>query len=188
MIDTGTCQDGPKVRQEESVIVNADGGLKNVVVYLKDAPASDGSTRPQAVLDQVGCRYEPHVLAIQVGQPLKITTSDAFLHNVHYTDAGGGDQNFGISNPSESKVVTFDQAQLVNINCNVHPWMNATVAVTANPFFGVSAADGTFAIARVPPGHYTLVASHPILGERTATVDVGADGKTEADFDYTAAH
>lgn len=184
MIDTSTCQSGTKVQQEETVVVGEGGGLRDVIVYLKDAPASDGSASPQAVLDQVGCRYTPHALAIQVGQPLKITTTDDFLHNVHYTSQPEGDVNFGLMRAGESKVVAFDRPQFVQTKCNVHAWMNASVGVMSNPFFAVTVADGSFTIVRVPPGHYTLAAWHPILGERTATVDVAADGKFEANLDF----
>ena len=184
MIDTTSCQAGSNVQQEETVVVTPEGGLRDVIVYLKDAPATDGSAASPAVLDQVGCRYVPHALAVQVGQPLKITTSDPMLHNVHYTDATTGDQNFGMSHPGESKTVTFDQPQFVQFNCNVHPWMHAIVGVVASPFFAVTAADGGYTIDRVPAGHYTIAAWHPILGERTAAVDVGASGEVKAAFEF----
>jgi plastocyanin len=184
VIDTSTCQSGIKVQQEETVVVDPAGGLRDVIVYLKDAPASDGSAASQAVLDQVGCRYVPHVLAVQVGQSLKITTSDDFLHNVHYTSQPTGDSNFGLSHAGESQIVSFDRPQFIRAECNVHPWMNASVGVMSSPFFAVTAADGGFEITRVPAGHYTVAAWHPILGERTATIDVGADGKVETNLDF----
>jgi plastocyanin len=184
MIDTSTCQSGNKVQQEETVVVGEGGGLRDVIVYLKDAPASDGSAAPEAVLDQVGCRYTPHALAIQVGQPLKITTTDDFLHNVHYTSQPEGDVNFGLTHAGESKVVTFDRPQFVRTECNVHAWMNASVGVMSSPFFAVTVADGSFTISRVPAGHYTIAAWHPLLGERTAAVDIAADGKVDANLDF----
>src|SRR5438105_15183990 len=70
---------------EETVVVNANGTLENVFVYVKSglpatykAPAPAGPVR----VDQDGCRYHPHVLGIMVGQPLAIKNSDGILHNI----------------------------------------------------------------------------------------------------------
>lgn len=191
MFDTSSCQDGPKAQQEETIVVSPEGGLRDVIVYLKDAPASDGSKAAVTTLDQVGCRYVPHVVAVQVGQPLKITTSDPFLHNVHYSNAKGSDVNFGMSTKGETKDVSFAVPQFASVNCNVHPWMHASVGVISNPFFAVSAADGSYSIPRVPAGHYTIAAWHPILGERTASLDVAANGTASAELQFappTAGH
>lgn len=184
MIDTSTCQDGPRTQQEETIVVGEGGALRDVVVSLVDAPASDGSSQPQVTLDQVGCRYVPHVLALQVNQRLKITTSDGFFHNVHYTSAAEGDVNFGLHRTGESRVVSFDRAQTLRMECNVHPWMNASVAVVENPFFAVSDAAGRFTIARVPAGRFAVRAWHPLLGVRTASVEVAGDGSASLDIDF----
>jgi hypothetical protein len=59
---------------EEHVVADEQGNLANVVVYIKadDAAALGGEIpKEAAVLDQKGCMYEPHVLAMMVGQELK---------------------------------------------------------------------------------------------------------------------
>src|SRR5687767_1437208 len=71
---------------EETVVADDAGNLANVVVYIKaDDPAALGGEVPKepAVLDQKGCQYVPHVLAMMVGQELAVKNSDPFLHNVH---------------------------------------------------------------------------------------------------------
>src|SRR5262249_8927522 len=79
------CHPGAPQLQDETVVVNADGTLANVLVYLANAPASDGSDRQAALLDQKDCRYVPHVVGVQAGQTLKIRSSDGqgTMHNVH---------------------------------------------------------------------------------------------------------
>jgi len=69
---------------DESIVVGDKGELKNVVVYVKDGAKLGGAvpTTP-VVLDQKGCVYSPHVVAVMVGQELKAENSDGFLHNVH---------------------------------------------------------------------------------------------------------
>src|SRR5579871_6234842 len=78
------CHEGAGPLTEESVVTDSSGHLQNVIVYLEDAPSGPPNpSLPPVTLDQVNCRYVPHVLALQIGQPLHITTSDPTLHNVH---------------------------------------------------------------------------------------------------------
>lgn len=185
MIDIGeACVGGPNFVQEETVVVAGDGGLRDVIVFLKDAPASFGKSQPRAKLDQVGCQYLPHVLAIQQGQPLAIATSDTVFHNVHWVSGTNPGKNLGFPANSASQVVTFDRPEFVRMRCDVHPWMEAHVGVMPNPFFAVSATDGRFTIERVPAGTYTLVVWHAMLGERSKPVTVGPDGTVTADFEF----
>jgi plastocyanin len=167
---------------DESVVIDAGGGLKNVVVYLKDMPPSDGSAREPAVLDQVNCQYVPHVAAVQVGQTLTIKSSDPMLHNVHAID----------SNPSFNwafngvgrRNATFMSAGFFTMRCDVHPWMKAIVCVFDHPYFAVTDDAGRFTIANVPPSRYTLVARHERYGELEQQIEIPADGSSTVNFVY----
>ena len=55
---------------EEWAVVGEGGELANVLVYLVNAPQSSGNDREAILLDQVSCRFVPHVLGVQIGQPL----------------------------------------------------------------------------------------------------------------------
>lgn len=175
----------PDLRQEWAV-VSEDGGLANVLVYLDDIPASTGAAREPAVLDQVDCRFTPHVLAVQIGQPLDVQSSDAVLHNVHYTPDLNADTNFALTNAGQSRQATFayPEADPVKVKCDVHPWMTAYVGVFAHPFFAVTDEAGQFNIDRVPAGSYTLRAWHERYGERRQAIEVADAGETVADFSF----
>jgi uncharacterized protein (DUF2141 family) len=70
------------------------------------------------------------------------------------------------------------------VQCNQHPWMKMYVNVLTNPFFAVSAADGSFEIKDLPPGEYTLAAVHEKFGERTLKIKVEPKRTAKADFSF----
>jgi len=75
---------------------------------------------------------------------------------------------------------------MVPLECNVHGWMHAWLAVLPHPFFAVSGADGSFSIKGLPPGTYTIEAWHEKYGTQTATVTVAGSETKTADFSFVA--
>jgi len=172
---------------EQTVIVNPNGTLANVFVYVKSRlPPSYQAPAPSvpAKIDQDGCRYHPHVFGIMVGQTLEIENSDGILHNIKAK--GTKNRPFNISQPTNmTSTRTFSTPEvMVPLECNVHGWMHAWLGVLPHPFFGVSGEDGSFSIKGLPGGTYTIEAWHEKYGTQTATVTVtGSETKT-ADFTF----
>jgi hypothetical protein len=168
----------------EAMVVSKDGGLQNAIIYVEGASASASATNP-VILDQKNCRYVPHVLAIQINQPLTIKTSDATLHNVHYSPEINPPANFAVLEPGQERTVSFKQPEIFKINCNVHTWMSAWVAVFDHPFFSVTTDAGSFEIKSVPAGSYKLICWHERFGKLEKQIDV-TDKDLSADFIYKA--
>jgi plastocyanin len=171
----------------ETVVVNDNGTLRNVFVYVKSGlPANLTFPVPSSPveIDQNGCQYAPHVFGIQVGQTLSIRNSDSLLHNIKAVPTTN--RPFNISQPTTMTTArTFASAEvMVPLQCNVHSWMNAFVGVLPHPYFSVSGADGTFRIGRLPPGTYVIEAWHERLGTQTATVTVGASESKDVAFTF----
>lgn len=168
---------------KEEVVVNANGTLKNVFVYVKQG--LEGKTIPPgaapfARLDQYGCAYSPRVLGIQTNQPLEIVNSDATLHNVNCKAVNN--KPFNIAQPvkgmKSSKTFTAQEV-MVKCVCNVHPWMASYIGVLPHRYFGVTGEDGSFSLAGLPAGQYTVEAWHEKYGTQTETVSVG-DGESKS--------
>ena len=170
----------------EDVVVNTNGTLKNVVVYVKTGLQGSfpAPTQP-VVLDQVGCWYKPHVFGIQTNQPLKIVNSDATLHNINAKTVAN--QPFNVSQPVKVMKTTkkFAKPEVgVKFKCNVHPWMNAHAVVVEHPFFSVSDDTGNFSIAGLADGTYTLEAWHETYGTQTKDVTVAGGQATPVEFTF----
>jgi hypothetical protein len=171
-IDNQPCHDHAKPIEDETVLVGPSGGLRNVFVYLEGGPSVDGSTLLPAVLDQVDCRYVPHVVGVVAHQPLIVRSSDPAYHNTHYTPARNPAANFGLKQAGHQKTVSFPAPEIFHVRCDVHPWMSAYIGVFDNPLFAVTDADGAFAIGSVPSGDYTLVAWHELYGQQRYPIRV----------------
>ena len=173
----------------QEVIVNANGTLKNVFVYVKTGLEGKSFPAPAQVakLDQHGCLYEPHVSGMRVNQPLEIVNSDATLHNVNCKPAKS--KPFNIAQPikgmKSTKTFTAPEV-MVKCACNVHPWMATYIGVLEHPFFGVTGDEGRFTIAGLPAGQYTLEAWHEKYGTQTQTVSVGDGESKSVDFTFQA--
>ncbi|MBV9497345.1 MAG: carboxypeptidase regulatory-like domain-containing protein [Acidobacteria bacterium] len=173
--------------QDEEVVVSPAGELANVFVYVKNAPAGNYAPPSTAEeIDQKGCKYFPHVHAVQVNQALQIKNSDATLHNVHAQPVVNSQFNEG--QPVQGMVATkkFDKVEMTpfKIKCDVHNWMRSYLAVMPHPFYAVSTANGTFTIPNLPPGTYTIVAWHEKYGPQEQQVTVAAKESKAINFNY----
>ena len=171
-------------------VVGPKGELADVVVSVQGISGkSTGASAAAVMLDQKGCEYIPQIFAIQTDQKVTVKNSDPLLHNVHTlpTVAGnkednkaqmpnGPDLSFSFSKPEE----------FLKFKCDVHPWMFAWASVFDHPYFAVSAKDGTFKIANVPAGKYTLKASHRKAGSATQEVEVKEGQPAKVDFTLEA--
>lgn len=167
-----------------------DGGLQNVFVYVKDGLGNKLYAAPSepVVMDQKGCRFIPHVIGVMAGQPVKFTNSDSTMHNVHMTPTISTNQTVDLSEPPNGtgEMRTLGTPELmIPVRCNNHPWMQAFINVAANPFYAVSDENGHFTIKGLPPGTYTLVADHEVLGTKSATVTVGSRQTATQDFTFS---
>ena len=175
-------------------VVDKDGGLANVLVFLKSGLTEKNFTAPATtpLLDQVGCEYTPYVMGVRTQQKIKIKNSDPTLHNVHaipnkIRDKGTANKEFNLAQPIKDMVTekSFDAPEVVvQLKCDVHPWMFAYVGVFDHPFHAVTEKDGSFKLTGVPNGKYTLEAYHVKSHGASpgVTQEITVDGDAKADF------
>ncbi len=168
----------------EAIVLGTGNTVGNIMVWVsKGLPAGKTwpATKTPAVLDQNGCQYKPHVMALMAGQPYKILNSDGIVHNVHALPKINTPFNKPMPATVKEATVTFPKPEAnFPIKCDVHPWMNAFVGVFNHPFFSVTGADGKYTISGLDPGTYEITVWQERLGTQTASVTVGAsDTKTQ---------
>ena len=174
----------------ENVMVGANGGLENVVLYISDglsASAASAVSSAEPTFDQKGCMYTPHVMAVNPGEKFKVTTSDQTTHNIHPLPAPGtGNIGWNKSQPPGAPPIENswpNQEIAISVKCNIHPWMHGWHVVVKGPY-AVSDENGNFTIKNVPAGSYTLTAWQEDLGTQTAKVTVAGGQAAKADFTF----
>jgi hypothetical protein len=166
---------------DERLVVGKDGALANAVVYLRDVPAGKPIPKEPVTMDNVKCRFVPHVLAATVGQTLAIHNSDPFLHDAHAWLGAKSLFNRALVKGGTIREVLAEPG-LVHINCNVrHTWMHAYLFVGQDPYHAVTGPDGRFRIDGIPPGTYTATMWHELVGSKDYQVSVAGGGTTTLD-------
>jgi len=182
--DSACAARGGTLRRED-VVTGAEGGLANVFVRVSSGLGARVFAPPASpvILNQRGCRYEPHVAGLQVGQALEIVNSDPTLHNIHSLPAANAP--FNVAMPSEGmrirKYFTAPEV-MVRVKCDLHNWMEAWIGVTADPFHDVTSPSGAFMMAGLPAGTYEVEAWHEVYGIQKMTVTLGDGERGSVDF------
>lgn len=143
---------------DEEILVGSNGGLANVVIYVttkgvKTHPDYEKTAGDKVIFDNKNCRFEPHVLALQLTQTIILKNSDSVGHNSNVQPpldmginpllppGGAAEHKFAIA-----------QRLMVPVSCNIHGWMKGYVVIRDNPYFAVTGKDGTFEIKNLPAG------------------------------------
>ncbi len=170
------CRAAPEEQQiRQSWIVGNDGGVANVVVYLK-APRGkyfkyDPATmkpKDDAEMDQPFCTFIPHVLACfpaypefneeekkvedkLTGQQILVKNSaTGIIHNSRYTSSSGIGGNPILLPNGKEDLTEKVKPGLFSFNCSYHTWMTAYIWVFDHPYSYVTAKDGNFELKNVP--------------------------------------
>jgi hypothetical protein len=172
---------------DERLVVGPGGGVRYAVVTIEGVR---GGKKPERdalpVLNNLACRFEPHVQVAEVGQSLELRNGDPILHNA---DARIGSETlFNVALPP-ARVVRKPLARpgLVAFTCDVrHTWMSAFVVVADHPYLTVTDAEGAYEIRDVPPGTYTMRIWHETLGTREQPVTIVPASAVVMDVTYPA--
>lgn len=133
----------------------AKADASGVVIYLTGFTEPAPASVPE--LEQRDKAFHPAIVPVTVGQSVAFPNRDAVFHNV-FSLSPSKAFDLGQYKTGESKSRTFSAPGIVDVYCNIHPQMAATVLVLPNRRHATSGKDGSFAIDGVPPGRWTLFA------------------------------
>ena len=164
----------------EKIVVGGNKGLAYAVASVSGAKGA--ATAKKASIDQKGCKFVPHVVAMTPGE-IDIKNSDDILHNLHtYSTANA---SINKAQPKFKKTMTekFEKPEIIKVTCDVHSWMLGWIAVMPHPFFGVTDANGVTKLENVPAGKQTVEVWHETLGKQSKEVEVKAGQAAKVAFE-----
>lgn len=182
--DPSCAKQHPTPVLSQDLVTDAKGGLQNVIVFVAEGLSEQNFEPPSqpVVLDQKGCMYQPHVLAMQANQRIEVINHDPTSHNIHPLPANNREWNKS-EPPGFKAEETFPREEIaIPVKCNIHPWMRGYVAVFKHPYFAVTGKDGSFDLSGLPPGTYTIKVWHEKLGTSTQKITVAANETKTIDF------
>jgi plastocyanin len=161
------------------------GAGKGTSVVYVDAIAGKTFPAPAKhyVMDQKQLLFVPHILVVQVGTTVEFLNSDKVAHNIFWPAISGNKKlthNMGTWPSGQKRDFKFDNPGVAPLLCNVHPEMSGFIVVSPTPYFAETDAEGSFKIADVPDGSYTVTAWHE--GTKPQSKPVTVSGAATLDF------
>ena len=197
------CVDAVKGKKSEVLVVSKGKGIQNVVISVRVRGAKVTVPKKKFVMDQKGCRYLPHVLAVPVGVTVDVTSSDPVAHNVHSHATKNDAPNFQVPEPGIIIPYKVTKAEPIKLTCDIHSWMSGYIVAVNSNYFTVtgqkddkgkwispdayekSADTGKYTLKDVPAGKARVIAWHEELGSANKTVDVPESGDVAVSFKST---
>ena len=161
---------------DDSVRVGDGGALRDVVVRLLKVRGPRPKPDDLRIVNR-DCGFHPRVSVAMKGTGMIVENEDPILHTTHPFIDGAHFFNASLASkgdayPPSGRAKKIDRAGLMEIKCDVHPWMRGWVVVHDNPYIAKSDGAGRLTIDQIPPGTYEYVAWHESLGEKKGSVTI----------------
>ncbi len=182
--DSAVC--GASVPDESLMIDPGTRGILGVIVFLEGV--TRGKPLPEdgaATIKNLNCRFRKRANAALVGSVLHIENRDPVMHNTHIRkETRFGDTVINVAQPVGAPVIKKDleDVGLLDVRCDAHTFMQASLYVFEHPYFTVTDERGGFTLTQVPAGTYRLKLWHEVLGAEEQDVTVPPSGELVLDL------
>lgn len=185
----GRISTGTGWRLLEDFTIAPDGGLKDVVVLIKDIERGKAFTFRPPTIEAKDCRFLPFLTVVRDRAEVVVVNMDPVMHDIQAYETSqlgprvlfntpmpmnphhpkmGVDAEYHKHIPGEpmKEVLHMTKGRRIFVmQCGFHAYMESYGLAVDNPYYTVTGDDGTFSIPDIPPGEYILAAWHPASGK-----------------------
>jgi hypothetical protein len=153
--DAAVC--GQEIPIQTLIVDPSNKGIANIVIYARKVSRVSDEAKQEAAkkveFDQKHCLFLSHVLAVETKHTVVVKNSDPIGHNTSITPPGQQGINPLLPAGGEAEYKFAKAVAMpVDVTCSIHPWMKAYIMARDDPYFAVTAADGSFEIKNLPAG------------------------------------
>lgn len=206
----GRISTGTGWRLLQPFVIGPDSGFKNVVVYLQDIKKGKSWDYSPPLIEAIDCKFEPYIAVVRDRNPIKVVNKDPVFHDIqgYETSKRGARVLFNTPLPMSKRLKQKDfldgktvkkragkilsqpikmgrGRNLFVMQCGFHAYMESWAFVADNPYYAISAKDGTFSIQNIPPGTYKVLVWHPMINKELS-VTITPNGTTELPIEIEA--
>lgn len=163
--------------------LEGDDNNAGILVYIEYVDSAFVPPMKHALMDQKDLMFVPEVLPVLAGTTVDFLNSDNVLHNVFTPSRCAGNFNLGTWPKGKIRSHTFINAGcFATILCDVHPEMQAWIAVLQNPYFTLTKKNGEYEINNVPSGNYKLIVWKPFYSTKYTSIKIVNNKTSEMNF------
>lgn len=151
------------------------GSLKDAYVYVDLVRGSPAHGKTLEI-KQKDKQFSPRVAVVQRGTSVVFPNLDAVYHNV-FSTSGRNSFDLGAYRAGDTpRSVVLSTPGVVDVYCNIHSRMSASILVVPSTLYAKVNPDGSFRIENVPVGARKVVAWSPGSKPAQQKIEVGPSG------------
>lgn len=172
-----------------NALIALQASIGDAVISIEPAPAKlekrlahkASKVHDAPRVDQMKMKFIPRVMVVATGDSVVFTNLDSLYHNV-FSISTARHFDLGRMPPGKIDGVRFERPGVVNLHCELHPEMMGYVVVLPTRVYTRPDSLGSFALPKLPRGHYVLHAWHPRVGDKAREFDVPRHGATRLEL------
>ena len=206
----GRISTGTGWRLLQPFVIGPNGGFKNVVIYIEELRKGKSFDYVPPRIEAIDCKFEPYITIVRDRHDIEVVNKDPVFHDIqgYETSKFGARVLFNVPLPMSKKLRKAEllagkkvknragkvltqpikmgkQRNLFVMQCGFHAYMESWGFAVKNPYYTLSAKDGSYAIPDVPPGTYKVQVWHPMV-QKEYTVTITPNGTTDLQIDIDA--
>lgn len=169
------CEEEPASARKKQIDLENHPNRHIVVSFHPTDFTPELSPTSNAIMNQMEKTFVPKVLPITKGSSVEFLNSDTEVHNI-FSMTPRATFNIGRRQPGKSVPQLIEKVGVVDLKCDIHCGMNASILSLDTPYFTKANASGNYEVDGLPDGNYRVQVYHFSLGVVEDNISIKGGG------------